>query len=147
MSTEAIPVSLDTGQYSAALALVGRILLSTIFLISAVGKLTAPAGTIGYIAAAGLPLPQLAYALAVAIELLGGLALVAGYQTRTAAAALAVFSIAAAFGFHGNLGDQNQFVHFLKNVAIAGGLLQLVAFGAGRWSVDARRSHAALQRP
>ena len=122
-------------------------LLSAIFLISVVGKLAAPAGTIGYIAAAGLPLPQVAYALAVAIELLGGLALVAGYQTRTAAAALAVFSIAAAFGFHGNLGDQNQFVHFLKNVAIAGGLLQLVAFGAGRWSVDARRSHAALQRP
>ena len=139
MSTEAIPVSLDTGQYSAALALVGRILLSTIFLISAVGKLTAPAGTIGYIAAAGLPLPQLAYVLAVAIELLGGLALIAGYQTRIAAAALAVFCVAAAFGFHGNLGDQNQFVHFLKNLAIAGGLLQLIAFGAGPWSLDARR--------
>src|SRR2546423_1473702 len=131
----------------AALALVGRILLSAIFLISVVGKLAAPAGTIGYIAAAGLPLPQVAYALAVAIELLGGLALVAGYQTRTPAAALAGFSIAAAFGFPGHLGDQNQFVPFLKKLAIAGGLLQLVAFGAGRWSVDARRSHAALQRP
>src|SRR2546421_3835837 len=140
MSTEALPVNLDTGQYSAALALVGRVLLSAIFLISVLGKLAAPAATIGYIGAAGLPLPQLAYALAVAIELLGGLALIAGYQTRIAAAALAVFCIAAAFGFHGNLGDQNQFVHFLKNVAIAGGLLQLVAFGAGRWSLDARRS-------
>jgi len=139
MSTEAIPVTLNTGQYSAALALVGRILLSVIFLISVVGKLAAPAGTIGYIAAAGLPLPQLAYVLAVAIELLGGLALIAGYQTRIAAAALALFCVAAAFGFHGNLGDQNQFVHFLKNLAIAGGLLQLIAFGAGPWSLDARR--------
>src|SRR5438094_5416922 len=139
MSTEAIPVTLNTGQYSAALALVGRILLSVIFLISVVGKLAAPAGTIGYIAAAGLPLPQLAYALAVAIELLGGLALIAGYQTRIAAAALALSCIAAAFGFHGNLRDQNHFVHFLKNVAIPGGLLQLLAFGAGGGTLDPPR--------
>src|SRR6266487_3653284 len=120
-------------QYSAAVGLVGRILLSAIFLISAVGKLAAPSGTIGYIAAAGLPLPTLAYVLAVLIELLGGLALIAGYHTRIAAAALALFCVAAAFGFHGNFGEQNQFAHFLKNVALAGGLLQLVAFGAGRW--------------
>src|SRR2546425_10680832 len=124
---------------AALLALVGRILLSAIFLVSAVGKLAAPSGTIGYIAAAGLPLPTLAYAIAVLVELLGGLALIAGYQTRIAAAALAVFCIAAAFGFHANFGDQNQFAHFLKNVALAGGLLQLVAFCAGRLSVDARR--------
>ncbi len=116
----------DSSQYSDAVALAGRVLLSAIFLL------------IGYIAAAGLPLPQLAYALAVLIELGGGLALLAGYQTRIAAAALALFSVAAAFGFHANFGDQNQMVHFLKNLAIAGGLLQLVAFGSGRWSVDAR---------
>ncbi|HEX9432496.1 MAG TPA: DoxX family protein [Burkholderiales bacterium] len=128
----------DSSQYSDAVALAGRVLLSAIFLLSVMGKLAAPAGTIGYIAAAGLPLPQLAYALAVLIELGGGLALLAGYQTRIAAAALALFSVAAAFGFHANFGDQNQMVHFLKNLAIAGGLLQLVAFGSGRWSVDAR---------
>jgi len=124
---------------SAAIALAGRILMSAIFLISVAGKLTAPSGTIGYIASAGLPFPQAAYAIAVLVELLGGLALIAGYHTRIAAAALAVFSVAAAFGFHNNLADQNQFYHFFKNVAIAGGLLQIVAFGAGSLSVDARR--------
>jgi len=125
--------------FDAVVPFVGRLLVSAIFLISVVGKIQAPAGTIGYIAAAGLPLPQVAYALAVLIELAGGLALLVGFRTRIAAGALALFTLAAAAGFHNNLSDMNQFIHFFKNVAIAGGLLQVVAFGAGAFSLDAYR--------
>ena len=117
----------------------GRALLSAIFLLSVIGKIQAPAATIGYIASAGMPVPPVAYALAVLIELAGGIALLVGFQTRIAAGALAIFSLAAAVGFHSNFADMNQFIHFLKNVAIAGGLLQVVAFGAGAWSLDAYR--------
>jgi len=125
--------------FDALVPFVGRLLLSAIFLMSALGKIQAPAGTIGYIAAAGLPFPQAAYALAVLIELGGGLALLFGFRTRIAAGALAIFSLAAAAGFHSNLADMNQFIHFFKNVAIAGGLLQVVAFGAGSFSLDGYR--------
>lgn len=122
-----------------AAALIGRILLSAIFLVSGIGKVAAPAATIQYIASAGLPFPTLAYALAIIAELAGGIALIVGYRTRIAAAALAIFCLAAALGFHNHLADQNQFIHFMKNVAITGGLLQVLAFGGGRFSIDARR--------
>jgi len=122
---------------------VGRLLLAAIFLVSGVGKLLNPGGTIGYISAVGLPLPELGYAIAVIVEIVGGLLLIAGYRTRIVAVALAVFTIAASVFFHSNFADQNQFIHFLKNVAIVGGLLQVAAFGAGRFSLDARRAVAA----
>ncbi|WP_051231680.1 DoxX family protein [Stutzerimonas azotifigens] len=125
------------GADSAALA--GRLLLSAIFILSGLSKLAAPAGTIGYIEAVGLPFPGLALAIAVAVEVLGGIALVIGFRTRLVAAGLALFSVATALAFHNALGDQNQFIHFFKNLAMAGGLLQVVAFGAGRYSLDARR--------
>jgi len=125
--------------FDAVLPFAGRALLSAIFLLSVIGKIQAPAATIGYIASAGMPVPPVAYALAVLIELAGGIALLVGFQTRIAAGALAIFSLAAAVGFHSNFADMNQFIHFLKNVAIAGGLLQVVAFGAGAWSLDAYR--------
>ncbi|OCC01360.1 LysR family transcriptional regulator [Labrys sp. WJW] len=115
----------------------GRILIAAIFLLSGFGKLTAPAATAGYIAAAGLPLPYLGVIIAILVELVGGILLILGYQTRLVALAMAVFSVAAAAFFHSNLGDQNQFIHFFKNIAMAGGLLQVVAFGAGSLSVDA----------
>ena len=121
-----------------AVPALGRVLISAIFLISVAGKLAAPAATISYIASAHLPLPQGAYAIAVFVELFGGVALALGI----AAAVLAVLCIAAALGFHSNFGDQNQFFHFLKNVAMAGGLLQVLAFGGGRFSLDARRASA-----
>lgn len=127
--------TLSTG----AVPLAGRVLLSAIFLLSGTSKITDPAGTIGYIQMVGLPVPVAAYAVAVAVEILGGLALVLGLRTRLAALALAGFSLVTAVGFHSNLGDLNQFIHFFKNVAMAGGLLQVVAFGAGRYSLDARR--------
>ena len=117
---------------------VGRILVAAIFILSGLGKIGAPAATQGYIAAMGLPAPVLAYIGAIVVELGGGLLLLAGYRTRLVAAALAVFSIVTAFVFHHALADQNQMIHFLKNFAMAGGLLQFVAYGAGRISVDGR---------
>ncbi len=120
------------------LAATGRVLLAAIFVLSGVSKLADPAGTIAYITSAGLPAPSLAYGAAVAVELVGGLLLIAGIRTRFVASAIAAFSLAAAFGFHANLADQNQFIHFFKNVALAGGLLQVAAFGSGRFGFDRR---------
>ena len=128
---------------TSVLPLIGRVLMAAIFLISAFGKLAAPTGTIGYIASVGLPAPTLAYAAALAAELGGGLLLVLGYRTRLVAAALAVFSVVSAVFFHSALADQNQMFHFLKNIAMAGGLLQFVAFGAGSLSLDERRQQAS----
>jgi putative oxidoreductase len=123
-----------------ALPLLGRIAIAAIFVVSGLSKLTAPAGTIGYIQSTGLPLPQAGFAIAILVELVGGGALVLGYRTRAAASILAAFSIVTALAFHFHLEDQNQFIHFFKNVAITGGLLNVVAFGGGIWSLDARRT-------
>jgi putative oxidoreductase len=128
------------------LAAAGRLLLAAIFLISGLGKLADPAGTQAYIAAAGLPVPLLAYLAAVTVEVGGGLLLIVGYRTRLVALVIAAFSIAAALGFHHNFADMNQMIHFLKNVAMAGGLLQVAAFGAGSLSLDARRERGGSQR-
>jgi putative oxidoreductase len=121
-----------------AIPLIGRLLLAAIFVLSGVGKILAAHATLGYITAVGLPFPQLALLGAIALEIGGGLALAVGYKTRLAAAALAVFSVLAGLIFHSAIGDQNQFIHLLKNLAIAGGLLQVVAFGGGSLSLDAR---------
>ena len=127
-------------RYSSDLfAVAGRVLLAAIFIFFGTGKAADPAGTIGYIGAAGLPFPPLAYAGAVALEVGGGLALLLGYRTRVVAVALALFSMVTALTFHANLADQNQLIHFFKNFAMAGGLLQVAAFGGGRFSLDARR--------
>ncbi|PTQ12681.1 LysR family transcriptional regulator [Sphingomonas oleivorans] len=127
---------------SGGASLVGRVLLSAIFLLSGFGKLTAASATIGYIASAGLPAPKLAYAVALLVELGGGLLLLAGYRARLVALALAGFSVVTALGFHADFADQNQMIHFLKNFAIAGGLLQVAAFGAGAISLDGRAGRA-----
>lgn len=114
------------------LPLVGRVLIAAIFILSGLSKLAAPAATIAYIASVGLPLPAVALAGAVVVEVIGGLVLISGYRVRTVAAVLAVFSLVTAAFFHSHFADQNQFIHFFKNVAMAGGLLQIVAFGKGR---------------
>jgi len=128
---------MDTTRY---LPFIGRLLIGLPFAMSGLGKLAAYGKTTAMIAAAGLPVSPLAYAVAVALELGGGLLLVARYQARLVAAALAVFSIAAAAAFHNNFADQNQMIHFLKDVMMAGGLLQIAAFGAGAISLDNRLS-------
>lgn len=122
--------------------LVGRVFLATIFLFSGLGKIAAAEPTIAYIASAGLPFPELAYLAAVLVEVGGGVLLIAGYQTRLTALALVGFSVVTAFVFHNNIADQNQLIHFLKNIALAGGLLQVVAFGAGKISVDANNARS-----
>jgi putative oxidoreductase len=93
----------------------------------------------------GLPFPPLALAVSVAIELGGGLLLIAGLRARTVAAVLALFSLVTAATFHSNFADQNQMIHFLKNIMMAGGLLQIVAFGAGAISLDNRRLEGDAQ--
>lgn len=125
-------------------ALVGRILLAILFILSGIGKVAAPGMTIAYIKAAGLPLAPLALAGSALIELAGGAALLLGYRTRLAAVLLAAFTLLAALTFHSNFADQNQMIHFLKNVSIVGGLLQIAAFGGGRLSVDERRTRQGL---
>lgn len=123
------PVSND------ALALLARVLLATIFLLSGLAKLADPAGTAAYVASSGLPAPALGAWGAALLETLGGLALIAGYRARPAAVALALFSVVAALFFHNNLADQNQMIHFMKNFALAGGLLQLAITGPGRFAL------------
>ncbi|MFZ2107963.1 MAG: DoxX family protein [Roseiarcus sp.] len=120
------------------LAFAGRLLIGVPFAMSGLSKLAAYGATTAMIGAVGLPVPPLAYAVAVAVELGGGLLLIAGFQTRIVAIALALFSLATALSFHSNFADQNQMIHFLKNVMMAGGLLQVVAFGAGSFSIDSR---------
>lgn len=128
---------MNTVQSAASVA--ARILLSHIFIISGLSKVANPAGTIAYIQSVGTPLPEVAYAIALFVELVLGVALLLGYQARLAAAGIAAFTIAAAFMFHFNMADQMQQIMFLKNLTIVGGLLMVVAFGAGAYSLDNRR--------
>ena len=121
-----------------SVALIARLLLATIFVLSGFFKIGAAEGTIGYIASVGLPFAEPIYYGVVALEILGGIALVLGFKTRLVASALAVFTLSAAALFHNDLADQNQFIHFLKNLALAGGLLQVVAFGPGRFALDSK---------
>lgn len=121
-------------------AAIGRVSIATLFLLSGLGKLAAPVATQGVIASAGLPAPLLSYIGATAIEIIGAIFLIVGYRTRSVAAVLAIFTLLAAIAFHSNFADQNQLIHFFKNLAIAGGLLQVLAFGAGSFSLDARRA-------
>jgi len=125
---------MKTWENSADLA--GRVLLAAMFLLSGIGKISGYAGTQGYMESMGVPGALLP--LVIALEILGALAVIVGLRTRLAAAGLALFTLAAGFIFHGGA-DQMQQIMLLKNVAIAGGFLLLVARGAGDWSLDARR--------
>ena len=128
------------------LPFLGRLMIGLPFTMSGLSKLGAYGDTIGMIGAAGLPFAPLAFAVAVVAELGGGLLLIAGYRARYVAAALALFALATAISFHSNFADQNQMIHFLKNVMMAGGLLQVGAFGAGALSVDERRKSSPPTR-
>ncbi|MFC4930485.1 DoxX family protein [Massilia sp. GCM10023247] len=131
-------------QYDNSLALVGRLLLAALFLPAGISKIAGFEGTVGYIASVGLPLASLAAIAAVVVEVAGGLALIAGFRTRIAALVLALFTLAASVFFHAYWAapaDQQMVTEllFFKNIAVVGGLLMLAAFGAGAWSLDARR--------
>ena len=119
--------------------LVGRILISLIFLLSGLHKIGGYEATQGYMAAMGVPGALLP--IVIALEVGGALAIIFGYHTRLFAFLLAGFSVVSALLFHRALGDQVQFIMFMKNLAMAGGFLFLVARGAGDWSLDARRAY------
>ncbi|MFM0291001.1 DoxX family protein [Paraburkholderia megapolitana] len=125
--------------------LLGRILIGGPFVMSGLGKLAAYGATVGYIAAMGLPVPPLAFVLAVLTELGGGLLLLSGYRARAVSLGMAVFCLVTAMVFHHNFADQNQMIHFLKNVMMAGGLLQITWFGAGAFSLDALTGRVAAR--
>ncbi|PWJ76922.1 putative oxidoreductase [Pseudaminobacter salicylatoxidans] len=124
---------------NSAIVLVGRILLSIIFILSGFGKLTNIAGTAGYFASFNLPAPTAVAVIVGLIELIGGLAVLIGFQTRIAAYILALFSIASALVAHMGWADAMQLINFQKNLAIAGGFLVLGAYGPGAFALDARR--------
>ena len=119
------------------LSLVGRILLALLFVPAGFNKIWGFAATVGY-ALKGVPMPELAIAIAIAVELGLGLLLLVGFQTRWAALAIAFFTVVITFIFH-PLFDPSQAQAFFKNIAVVGGLLTVAAWGAGAWSVDARR--------
>jgi putative oxidoreductase len=126
------------------LALIGRVLIAALFVPAGFGKIVGFAGTAQYIASKGLPASEVLTVLATVVELGGGLALLVGLFTRWSALALAGFTVVAGLIFHNYWAlpaDQQmmQQLMFMKNIAIAGGLLALAAFGAGAWSIDARK--------
>jgi putative oxidoreductase len=123
---------------SHAIALLGRILMSAIFIQGGINKALAPAATIAMMGHLALPVPAGAYIVAVLVEILGGIAVLVGWRTRWAGAVLFVWCIATALVAHYHPGDRGQMINFMKNIAMAGGFLQLVAWGAGRFSLDRR---------
>ena len=125
---------------SSSLVLVGRILLSIIFILAGFGKFTGLAGTAGYFGSMGLPMPMVTAVVVALVELVGGLAILLGFFTRPASYLLAAFCLATAFVAHFDFSDQMQMINFQKNLAMAGGFLVLAAFGPGALSVDARRA-------
>ncbi|KZY66404.1 hypothetical protein A3742_25710 [Oleiphilus sp. HI0071] len=119
---------------------VGRVLLSLIFITSGISKISGYAGTQGYMEAMGVPGALLPFVIA--LEVLGGLAVLVGFQARLAALALSGFCIVSAVLFHADFSDQMQMISFMKNISIAGGFLMVFAHGAGAYSIDNRRSAA-----
>ena len=115
---------------------VGRVLISLIFVVSGFGKISSFAATQGYMDSVGVP--GMLLPLVIALEIVGGLAVMLGWHTRLAAFLLAGFSLLSALLFHANFGDQMQMIMFMKNLALAGGFLMIVSLGAGPWSIDNR---------
>lgn len=121
-----------------AAGLVGRLMLAAIFVQSGWGKIVDYAGTAQYMESAGVPGGLLP--VVIVVELGSAMLIVIGWQTRLAALALAGFTVVAGVLFHLKIADQNQMIHFMKNIAIAGGFLVLAMAGPGAWSLEGRRS-------
>jgi putative oxidoreductase len=126
---------MDSTRY---LPFVGRLFIGLPFMASGLSKLANHAGTIALIQSSKLPLPpSLAYAGAIAVEVGCGLLIVLGFQTRIAAGIFALFCLTTAVCFHTDFANPDQIFHFIKNLVMTGGLLQVVAFGSGALSLDA----------
>lgn len=130
--------SLDASSFGKYVELGGRILLASLFLLSGLSKITSYGATVGYMAAAGVSSTLLP--IVIATEVLGSLAIIAGWHTRLVAFLLAGYTLLAAGLFHNDFGNQIQMILFLKDVSIAGAFLLLVANGAGPLSLDRRRA-------
>lgn len=129
---------MQSESFSNTVSLIGRLLLISIFIQQGWGKIGGYEATAGYMTKAGVPGSLLP--LVIIVELLGGLLIVIGWQTRLVALGMAAFTLLAAYFFHLNFADRNQGIHFMKNIAIVGGFLMLAAHGPGAWSVDGRRT-------
>ena len=123
-----------------ATALLGRAAMSVIFILFGAMKAIGWTGTVAMMAGLNMPVPVAAAAVSVLVELAGGILLLLGFQVRATALVLAVWCLATAAVAHANLADQEQLINALKNLAIFGGLLQVAAFGGGRFAVGGRRS-------
>jgi len=124
--------------------LAGRAMLAAIFIVAGLDKIGGYAGTQAYMQSAGIPgmlLPAV-----IALEVAGGIAILVGFQTRILAALLAGFTLIAAIVFHNDFSQQMQSILFMKNIAIAGAFLLLVAQGPGAWAFDKRKIHAEVQQ-
>ena len=130
-------------------ALGGRLLLAAIFVISGLNKLSNFSGTAAFMSGAGLPAAEFLLVLTILIEVAGGLMIVLGWYTRQLALILFLFMLPVTAVFHNPWAAadpaqaQQQMIHFLKNLAIMGGLLHLSAFGPGHFSIEARKSETA----
>jgi putative oxidoreductase len=129
-------ITMNQSTLTAATQMTGRVLMSAIFIMAGINKLSGYAATQGYMDSMGVPGALLP--VVILLELGGGLAVLLGWQTRISAFLLAGFCIVSALIFHANFGDQMQSINIMKNMAMAGGFLFLVAGGAGAWSLDAR---------
>jgi len=116
---------------------VGRLLLAMMFVMSGLSKIGNFAGTQGYMEAMGVPGAVLP--LAIALEVLGGLAIILGWKTKIASVALAGFCVVSAALFHNDFSNQSEMIMFMKNITIAGGFLLLVAHGPGAYALDNRK--------
>jgi putative oxidoreductase len=127
-----------------ALTFIGRALIALLFIPAGFSKIGGFAGTAGYVASKGVPFPEICVAIAIAAELGLGLLLLVGWQARWSALGLAIFTFVITFIFHNFWGVpaeqvMMQMQAFFKNIAVVGGLLAIVAWGAGGWSLDAKR--------
>jgi len=129
-------MTMNQSSLTAATRMTGRVLMSAIFVMAGISKLGSYAATQGYMESMGVP--GILLPLVILLELGGGVTVLLGWQTRISAFLLAGFCIVSALIFHANFGDQMQSILFMKNLAMAGGFLFLVAGGAGVWSLDAR---------
>lgn len=133
--------------YQNPFSLLARLLMVGLFLPAGLSKIASFEGTVGYIASVGLPLASVGAVVAILVEVLAPLALLVGWRTRWAALVLAVFTLAATVFFHNFWAmpaeqQSMQQLMFMKNLGLVGGLMALAAFGAGAWSLDARRAAA-----
>ena len=129
-------MAVNTNSRQDLAALVGRVLMSAIFVWSGYVKLMSPAGAQAYFVHVGVAFPQLVWVVAVVIELIGGLLLLLGIQTRVVAGILGIWSIATAIVAHTNFADVDMQIHFMKNVAMAGGYAVLAGFGGGAYTLE-----------